>query len=110
MAHNWELLRPGFTFREFRERTWRIPDRYLDQNCGCPLHGVGMVDEWPAIGVGLDDPLAQDGVLVPGMTVCIESYMGEVGGAEGVKLEQQVLITDSGHEILSRFPLDSAFL
>lgn len=44
-----------------------------------------MVDEWPAIGADLNDPLAQDGLLAPGMTVCIESYMGEVGGAEGVK-------------------------
>ncbi len=109
VAHNCELLRPGLRFREFRERAWQIPARYLDQNYGCPLHGVGMVDEWPAIGADPDDPLAQDGVLVPGMTVCIESYMGEVGGAEGVKLEQQVLITDTGHEILSRFPLESAF-
>jgi len=27
------------------------------------------------------------------MTICIESYMGEEGGTEGVKLEQQVLVT-----------------
>ena len=110
VAHNCGLLHPGLTFREFRERAWRIPERYLDQNYGCPLHGVGMVDEWPAIGADLNDPLAQDGVLAPGMTVCIESYMGEVGGAEGVKLEQQVLITATGHEVLSRYPLESAFL
>ena len=43
------------------------------------------------------------------MTVCVESYIGETGGPEGVKLEQPVLITETGHEILSRFPLESSF-
>ena len=110
VAHNCALLKPGRSFREFGELAWKIPSRYFEQNYGCLLHGVGMVDEWPAIGCDPNDPLAQDGEFVPGMTVCVESYIGETGGAEGVKLEQQVLITDTGHEILSRFPLESALL
>ena len=44
------------------------------------------------------------------MTVCVESYIGEVGGDEGVKLEQQVLITESGHELLSTFPFEADLL
>ena len=44
------------------------------------------------------------------MTVCVESYIGEVGGEEGVKLEQQVLITDHGIELLSTFPFEEALL
>jgi Xaa-Pro aminopeptidase len=103
---NCALLRPGLAFREYVERAWTIPARFVQQNYGCIAHGVGMVDEWPAIGCDPRDPLLQDGVLVPGMTLCVESYIGEVGGAEGVKLEQQVLITDRGHEILSNFPLE----
>ncbi len=47
-----------------------------------------------------------DGVLEPGMVVCVESYVGRHGGYEGVKLEQQVLITETGHECLSSYPLD----
>jgi Xaa-Pro aminopeptidase len=39
-----------------------------------------------------------DGVLKPGMTLCVESDIGEQGGSEGVKLEQQVLITDDGND------------
>ncbi len=104
---NTELLRPGLGFREFTERAWRIPARFAEQNYGCIAHGVGLVDEWPAIGVDPADPLLQDGELVPGMVLCIESYLGEVGGTEGVKLEDQVLITERGHEVLSRYPLDS---
>ena len=44
------------------------------------------------------------------MTVCIESYMGEVGGYEGVKLEQQVLVTETGCELLSTFPFEENLL
>jgi hypothetical protein len=28
------------------------------------------------------------------MTLCVESYIGAEGGTQGVKLEQQVLLTD----------------
>ncbi len=106
VRHNCELLRPGLTFRDFTERAWTIPPRYAEQNYGCVAHGVGMVDEWPAIGCDPRDPSLQDGDVVPGMVLCIESYLGEVGGTEGVKLEEQVLITATGHEVLSRFPLE----
>ncbi len=108
VAHNCALLRPGCSFRDYRERAWSIPARFHHLNYGTLLHGVGLVDEWPAIGWDRDDPTAQDGTLEPGMTVCVESYIGEVGGAEGVKLEQQVLITETGHELLSLFPLESS--
>ena len=47
-----------------------------------------------------------DGVLEPAMTICVESYIGEEGGREGVKLEQQVLITENGYELLSNFPFE----
>ena len=44
------------------------------------------------------------------MVLCVESYMGEVGGDEGVKLEQQVLITESGTELLSDYPFEDELL
>lgn len=110
VAHNSELLRPGCTFREYREKAWTIPARFHEQNYGSILHGVGLVDEWPAIGWDNQDPFAQDGVLLPGMTVCVESYIGEVGGSEGVKLEQQLLITETGSQLMSHFPLEAALL
>ena len=44
------------------------------------------------------------------MTLCVESYMGEVGGDEGVKLEQQVLVTETGCELLTSFPFEDSLL
>jgi Xaa-Pro aminopeptidase len=49
-------------------------------------------------------------VIAPGMTLCVESFIGVEGGREGVKLEEQVLVTESGIERLSRYPLDADLL
>ena len=53
---------------------------------------------------------AKDGEVVPGMVLCCESYIGRAGGLEGVKLEQQVLVTDKGYELLSTFPFEDGLL
>ena len=51
-----------------------------------------------------------DGVVEPGMTLCVESYIGAEGERDGVKLEQQVLVTDESYELLSTYPLEEALL
>jgi len=48
--------------------------------------------------------------MKPGMTICVESYLGPDGAREGVKLEEQVLITETGIEMLSTLPLEEAWL
>ena len=40
------------------------------------------------------------------MVVCVESYIGEVGGKQGVKLENQYLVTINGLEALISLPLN----
>ena len=47
-----------------------------------------------------------DGVFEPGMVVCVESYTGRVGGREGIKLEEQALITETGYELVSALEPD----
>ncbi|MCH2493626.1 MAG: aminopeptidase P family protein, partial [Gammaproteobacteria bacterium] len=51
-----------------------------------------------------------DGHIEVGMSRCGERDIGEVGGCEGVKLEQQVLVTPSGPELLSNFPFEASLL
>jgi Xaa-Pro aminopeptidase len=48
--------------------------------------------------------------VVPGMVVSVESYIGEKGGREGVKLEDEILVTETAAELLSRFPYEDEFL
>lgn len=104
--HNLELIRPGMTFREIGEKAWKVPERYSEQKYSSIAHGVGLCDEWPVIAYRDVKRAVQDGKLEPGMTICIESYIGEKGGAEGVKLEQQVLVTEAGHQLMSTFPFE----
>ena len=56
------------------------------------------------------DAKGYDGVLEAGTTLCVESFIGTEGGKEGVKLEEQVLITEDGCERLSTYPFEAALL
>lgn len=94
---NMQLLRPGMTFREFSEKAWRIPEVYLKNRYSCVAHGIGMVDEYPSIAHQVDwETGGYDGQFEAGMTLCVESYIGADGGKQGVKLEQQVVLTEAG--------------
>lgn len=109
--HNMDILRPGLSFREYSERAWTIPETYFANRYYLSAHGVGMTGEYPYLYHRADFAAAgYDGEIEPGMTLCVESYIGEEGGAEGVKLEQQVLVTETGIELLSEFPFEDALL
>ncbi|MGI3170659.1 M24 family metallopeptidase [Pseudooceanicola sp. C21-150M6] len=102
--HNLDLLKPGRSFAEFNAMSWQIPEAHVPYRYSLAAHGVGMADEWPVIPLHPDfGPGAMDGVLEPGMVICIESLMAEEG-SESIKLETQVLITESGYERLDSFP------
>jgi len=106
IEHNTALLAPGLEFRAFNERSWRLPDRFLANRYSCAVHGVGLADEWPLVPTHTDFGKAHGGSFEAGMTVCVESYLGEPGGPEGVKLETQVLITETGPMRLDSFPFE----
>lgn len=102
--HNLTLLKPGLSFREFNERSWRIPEKYQARRYSVALHGVGMADEYPSVALHPDFSRNYDGVFENNMTVCVESLIGEEGGKECIKLETQVVITPRGAERLDSFP------
>jgi Xaa-Pro aminopeptidase len=104
---NIELLRPGLSFRELAEKAQLPPEPLHSLVNACVLHGVGLCNEYPLV-VNRDhfEASGYDGVLEAGMVLCVESLVAPQGGRESVKLEEQVLITDSGPEVLSSYPLD----
>jgi Xaa-Pro aminopeptidase len=111
LHHNIGVLRPGLSFRDYSQQAWKIPDRYAANRYYLSAHGCGMTGEYPYLYHSMDyDESGYDGVIEPGMTICVESYIGEDGGHEGVKLEQQLLITETGSELLSTFPFEAALL
>jgi len=111
LEHNLELIRPGVAFGDFSRRAFKVPDQFLANRYTCLAHGLGMCDEYPKIAHPLDwSRRGYDGVIQPGMVLCLESYIGEEGGFEGVKLEEQVVVTDTGYQRMSRFPFENEFL
>jgi len=48
-------------------------------------------------------------VLEPGMVFSIEPYVGEPG-IGGIRLEDNVVVTDNGMDVISRFPYDNRLL
>jgi len=108
---NMDILHAGMSFCDYADRAWDIPDKYYENRYYLSAHGCGMTGEYPYLYHKGDFPDAgYDGEIVVGMTICVESYIGEAGGHEGVKLEQQVLVTDTGIEVLSRFPFEEDLL
>lgn len=111
LQHNMGLLRPGLAFDEFSEKSWKMPDIYVPNRYAEMIHGIGFGVEYPVIYYPED---AQDwqypGVFEEGMAICVESYIGAVGGDEGVKLEQPVLITRDGAIALSDCPFEESYL
>ena len=103
--HNSRLIKPGTTFKEFTEKSWILPKEYYGNRYSVMLHGIGLCDEWPAIRYPTDGG-ERNGAFEKNMTITIESYIGKVGGKEGVKLEQQYLVGENNLELMSHHPLE----
>ena len=111
VLHNMSLLRPGLGFRELAEKCWSVPEGFLPNRYMMMVHGTGLVDEYPSVAYACDfADWGYDGVFEENMVVSVESYIGESGAKEGVKLEQQVLITAAGAVPLSKTPFEDALV
>ena len=103
--HNSRLIKDGLSFKEFTEKSWVLPEDYYPNRYSVMVHGIGLCDEWPAIRYPTDGG-ERSGTFQKNMTITVESYIGKVGGKEGVKLEQQYLIGENGLELMSHHPLE----
>ena len=111
VQHNVGIIKPGLSFREIADKAWKIPAKFVEQRYTSVMHGVGMHGETPFIAHAVDfATYGREGVLQPGMVVSVESYIGEKHGREGVKLEEEVLVTETGAEPISRFPFEDELL
>jgi Xaa-Pro aminopeptidase len=109
-----EAMRPGASNREV---AWRIrsearrhglEEHFLSLFIG---HGIGVGSNEPPY-VGEVFPDAQEVVLEPGMVFAMEPliWVAGVRGGGGVRLEDMVLVTESGPRVLSRLPYEATLL
>jgi Xaa-Pro aminopeptidase len=105
-----EAAQPGLSYRQFAEAVPELPQRYRARRYDIMVHGGGLEDEGPTIYYPGQDENPDDAYLQAGMCLCLECYIGEEDGPFGVKLEDQVLLTDAGSELLSTYPFDAGLL
>lgn len=97
-----DMIRPGAIAHEIFEAAMRevrsgaLPD-YQRNHCG---HGIGLrAHEFPLIGP------ASEVELEPGMVLCVETPYYEIGWG-GMMVEDTVIVTDDGHELLTQSSRD----
>ena len=111
IAENMAMLKPGVTVKELVFGGHQLATSHWKQKYSCKMHGVGLCDEWPF--VPYPDTWVEgafDVALEPGMVLCVEALVSPEGGDFSIKLEDQVLITETGYENLTRYPFDAALM
>jgi Xaa-Pro aminopeptidase len=111
LRHNVSLIGPGVAFEEVARRVWSVPEEYRSSRYYCVGHGLGMIGEFPNLPFHVPGvPYPLDDVFEPGMVFCVESYIGSASSGQGVKLEDQLLITETGVEIMNDYPFEDRLL
>ncbi len=109
VLRNAELLQPGMSFREFSDKAWTVGPEFVANRYMMLVHGAGLSDEFPVVADRVDfADWGYEGNFEEGMVVCVESYIGSPGGSQGVKLEQQYVVTERGALPMSRSPFEDA--
>lgn len=111
LLHNVSLIGPGVSFEDVARNAWPVPEEHRSSRYYCIGHGLGMIGEYPNLPFhtpGVPYPL--DDAFEPGMVFCVESYIGSTRSGQGVKLEDQLLVTETGVEIMNDYPFEERLL
>lgn len=80
-------------------------DKWEDVFAYAVGHGLGIsLHELPIISYPLSkaDPIK----LEEGMVIAVETWTGKKGGRNGVRLEEEVVVTKDGYDLLTKWPID----
>ncbi len=102
-----DLVRPGRTTAEIAS-VWPKAEEFgfpNEEACFALQygHGVGLaIWEKPVISrlVSLEHPLE----IRPGMVFALETYWPSSDGWSAARIEEEIVVTETGHEIITRFP------
>jgi len=102
-----ELVRPGRTTSEIAA-VWPKAEEFGFPNEEAAFalqygHGVGLaIWEKPVISrlVSLDHPHE----IKPGMVFALETYWPSTDGWSAARIEEEIVVTETGHEVITRFP------
>ena len=102
-----ELVRPGRTTGEIASIWPKATDfGFPNEEAAFALqygHGIGLaIWEKPVISrlVSLDHSIE----IKPGMVFALETYWPSTDGWSAARIEEEIVVTETGHEIITRFP------
>ena len=97
-----DSVRPGVTLKHL----YRIAQGYLRQHSGdlcapktCDQFFIHGLSHW--LGMDVHDVGPHDAPLLPGMVLTVEPGVYLAGEGIGIRIEDDVLVTVDGHEVLS---------
>ena len=102
-----ELVRPGCTTAQIAS-VWPKATEFGFPNEEAAFalqygHGVGLaIWEQPVISrlVSLEHPVE----IKPGMVFALETYWPSSDGWSAARIEEEIVVTETGHEVITRFP------
>jgi Xaa-Pro aminopeptidase len=104
-----DLIRPGRTTGEIASVWPRATDfGFPNEEAAFALqygHGIGLaIWEKPVISrlVSLDHPQE----IRPGMVFALETFWPSTDGWSAARIEEEIVVTESGHEVITRFPAE----
>jgi Xaa-Pro aminopeptidase len=104
-----ELIRPGRTTAEVASVWPRAQDfGFPSEEAAFALqmgHGIGLaIWERPMISrlVSLDHPHE----IKPGMVFALETFWPSTDGWSAARIEEEIVVTQTGHEVITRFPAE----
>ena len=92
------------------DRAPRFPAKFMPRRYEVMIHGIGLEEESPSVAYPGDAQPNGDRVLQENMALVVELYCGEVGGRDGVKLGDQVVVTPGGVKDLVPYGYSAALL
>jgi Xaa-Pro aminopeptidase len=104
-----DLIRPGRSTGEVAAVWPRAQDfGFPNEEAAFALqygHGIGLaIWEKPVISrlVSLDHPQE----IKPGMVFALETYWPSKDGWSAARIEEEIVVTETGHEVITRFPAE----
>jgi Xaa-Pro dipeptidase len=107
-----DVVKEGATTHEVADQWPDSPSYWGYENMNEVLpyaigHGIGLtLHDRPVISM-LQKAAGYPPVpLKAGMAIALETYAGKKGGEHGVRLEENILVTEEGCEVLTRWPIE----
>lgn len=68
-------------------------------------HGIGL-SNWELPCISRAFSLNHPYLIKENMVIALETYAGPKGGKHGARIEEEVVVTATGHEVITKYPVD----